>query len=141
MGQKERIDLWVPAEQVWIYDWCDRSDYVFHNIYFACRLEKVCAMRNGTLSHHKDYLIGFLIISGVGAVVNAFNASTFNFVVDVLIGVVFFLLLSMLVGGLVSCAIWLVKKDFVFERFIKISVVVCLIMTLMHIVHLIFNFR
>lgn len=43
----------------------------------------------------------------------------------------------MLVGVLVSGVIWLVKGNFLFERFIKISVVVCFIITLMHIVDLI----
>lgn len=94
-------------------------------------------MRSSVLSRHKDYLIGFLIIAGIGAIVNALNGSTFNFVVDVIVGVVFFLLLLMLVGMLVSGAIWFVKGNFLFERFIKISVIVCFIMTLVHVVDLI----
>lgn len=85
---------------------------------------------------YRDYWIGLLVISMVGAVINTFHSRTFVLAVDIVLGFIVFLLLSMIVGALVFLLYWIWTKKSSLTIFIKSSIVTCFILTLMHLLDL-----
>lgn len=93
------------------------------------------------IREHKDYLIGFLVTALIGATVMSFGSGTDDYpiVVNIVLMTIGAIIFSSLLGGLILGISWIFTKSFTFNRFIRTSVVVCVVWTLTVIISVIKN--
>lgn len=93
-----------------------------------------CQLVPMIIKAYKDYWIGFVVISAIGATVLAFKSREYSLFVEILFGTVMGMIISMLAGLVIFLLTWLFTKDFSFLRFLRISIIVCFILTFTQII-------
>jgi hypothetical protein len=86
---------------------------------------------------HRDYIIGIVITSLVGATAVTFGPSAnddFPLAVDIILGTVLILITSSVIGVVILGISWIFTKTFTFQRFVRITAGVCITWTLVTVV-------
>lgn len=86
--------------------------------------------------NYKNYWKVFIIIASIGSTFNVIFSVTYSVVVDLLLGIISFMLISVLIGALVFFMSYIVNRKLTYLFFIKTSIVVCLILAFSHFINL-----
>ena len=95
------------------------------------------------IEDYKDYWIGFLGAAVTGGIVLALHPDNNDFplIVEILLGMMMLLLFSFIIALPILAISWIFVREFRLFRFIRISVIVCVVMTLVQIISYLMGMR
>lgn len=91
-------------------------------------------MGNSWIKQHNEYWIGFLFIAFIGSILSALQSRTFSFVIDLILGVFFQLILSISIGTTLALIMWVFGKRLGTKVILTNSIIVCFVLSLIYVV-------
>ena len=95
------------------------------------------------IREYKQYWIAFLCSALTGSIILALGSSTHTFplFLEIIFGAVFIALITLLIGLVILVISWIFSGEFTLFRFIRISVTVSIVMTLIYIISFFLELR